>query len=70
MPTWTLRITGRVSRSRKSAGLLKRQKRKFPLADPHRQMSERTYDYIIACRSLQSSIKSMEVVDDFESRPC
>ena len=30
---------------------------------------ERTYDYVIASRSLQGKIKNMEVVEDLESRP-
>ena len=32
-------------------------------------MIERTYDYVVASRSLLGEIKNMEVVEDFESRP-
>ena len=33
------------------------------------EMIERTYDYVVACRSLKERITHMEVVEDFESRP-
>ena len=32
------------------------------------ELIERTYDYIIASRSVQEKIRNMEVVEDFESR--
>ena len=33
------------------------------------ELIERTYDYVIACHSLQENIKNMELREDFESRP-
>ena len=36
---------------------------------PKVEAIERTYDYVIACRSLQGKIKNMGVVADFESSP-
>ena len=33
------------------------------------EMIERTYDYVVACRSLKERIKAIEVVEEFESRP-
>ena len=36
---------------------------------PDGEMIERTYDFVIASRSLRRKITKMEVVEDFESRP-
>ena len=32
------------------------------------EVTERTHDYVIACTSLQSCMRDMEVVEDLESR--
>ena len=36
---------------------------------PKGELVERTYDYVIASRSLQEEVRHMEVVEDFESTP-
>ena len=36
---------------------------------PRGELIERTYDYVIASRSLKGKITKIEVVKDFESRP-
>ena len=36
---------------------------------PNGELTERTYDYVIASHGLQEEIKKKEVVEDFESRP-
>ena len=36
---------------------------------PNGELTQRTYDYVVASQSLQEKIKTMEVVEDFESRP-
>ena len=36
---------------------------------PNGELIERTYDHLIASRSLQGKVKNMAVVEDFESRP-
>ena len=50
----------------------RRQGKPSQLADQkaHKgKLIERTYGYVVASRSLQEKIRSMEVVEDFESRP-
>ena len=36
---------------------------------PIDELIERTYDDVIASRSLQGKVKNMDMVEDFESRP-
>ena len=41
----------------------------LPIQRPEWQVIERTYDYVIVSRCLHGKIKTIKVVEDFESRP-
>ena len=41
----------------------------LPIHGPQGESIERTFDYVIASRSLQGKFKNMEVAENFETRP-